>query len=70
MNWNDKAQEIAETILAKIEDGVVSSYTRDDVLNGLREAAMQGIKYECDAWCHGKSEQMQQCCETMMELLK
>ena len=50
MNWNDKAQEIAKAILEKMEDGVLNSYTRDDVLNGLREAALQGIKFECDCW--------------------
>lgn len=50
MSWNEKATEIAETILEKMEDGVVNSYTRDDVLNGLKEAALKGIQYECDCW--------------------
>ncbi len=70
MNWNEKSKEIAEQVLEEIENGVVNSYTRDDVLRGLQKAAMMGLEYECDAWCHGKSEKMQQCCETIIELFK
>lgn len=50
MNWNDKAKEIAVTIIDKMENGVVGSYTRDDVLRGLHEAAIEGMKHECDNW--------------------
>ncbi len=50
MNWNDKAQQIAEELLEKMEDGVVCSYTRDDVLRGLQQAAIKGMAFECDNW--------------------
>ncbi len=50
MSWNEKSKEIAEVILDKMEKGAQNSYTRDDVLNGLREAAMQGMAYECENW--------------------
>lgn len=50
MNWSEKAQEIAEEILDEIEGGVVSSYTRDDVIAGLKKAAIEGMKFECDNW--------------------
>ena len=48
MSWNEKSLEIAKDILEKMENGVLNSYTRADVLNGLKEAAMQGMAYECD----------------------
>lgn len=49
MNWNDKARLIAEELLDKMEDGVCS-YTRDDVLRGLQQAAIKGMVFECDNW--------------------
>lgn len=50
MNWSDKANEIAYEILEEMEDGVVSSYTRDDVIAGLKKAAIEGMKHECNNW--------------------
>ena len=48
MSWTEKSKEIAVEVLDKMEKGAQNSYTRDDVLNGLREAAMQGMVYECN----------------------
>jgi hypothetical protein len=50
MNWNDKASEIAEEILGKMENGVEGSYARCDVLRGLQQAAKSGMAFECDNW--------------------
>lgn len=50
MNWSDKAKEIAKEILDKMENGVVGSYTRDDVLHALQKAAIDGMAFECDNW--------------------
>lgn len=50
MNWSDQAKQIADEILEKMENGVVGSYTRDDVISGLCKAAMQGMAFECDNW--------------------
>ena len=50
MNWTDKANKIAEQILEEMENGVVCSYTRDDVITGLKKAAIEGMKFECDNW--------------------
>lgn len=69
MNWNDKSAEIAIRILDKMENGVLNSYTRDDVLKGLREAALSGMEFECDAWCHGKSEEFRQCCDKIKSII-
>ena len=50
MNWSDKANEIADEILNKMEDCSSGSYTRDDMLRCLQKAAMSGMAYECDNW--------------------
>lgn len=50
MNWSEKAKEIAEELLDKMENGVVGSYTRDGVLNALQKAAIDGMAFECDNW--------------------
>lgn len=50
MNWSEKAQKIAEEILDEMEGGIVSSYTRDDVIAGLKKAAIEGMKFECENW--------------------
>ena len=48
MAWKEKSQEIALEILERIENGVLNSYTRADVLHALEEAAIKGMEYECD----------------------
>ncbi len=49
MNWSEKSKEIADAILKKMENGIISgTLTREEILNGLREAAMQGMAHECD----------------------
>jgi len=50
MNWNEQATQIAEDILDEIEDGIVCSYTRDDVKAGLKKAAYLGMQFECENW--------------------
>lgn len=50
MNWNDQSTKIANDILEKMEDGTVGSYTRDDVIAGLKKAAYMGMQFECDNW--------------------
>lgn len=44
MNWSDKANEIADEILNKME-GI---YTHDEVKRALQSAAFQGMEYEFD----------------------
>lgn len=51
MNWQEKSKEIAVELLDKMEDGVVSSYTRQDVLAYLQKAAYMGMRWECENWC-------------------
>lgn len=49
MNWSEKSKEIADAILKKMENGISgTSFSREEILNGLREAAMQGMAHECD----------------------
>lgn len=50
MNWREKSQKIAVELLDKMEDGIVGSYTRQDVLDYLAKAAYMGMQHECDNW--------------------
>lgn len=50
MNWSEKSKEIAVDLLEKMEDGIVGSYTRQDVLDYLQKAAYIGMRFECDNW--------------------
>lgn len=50
MNWREKSHEIASELLDKMEDGIVGSYTRQDVLDYLAKAAYMGMQWECDNW--------------------
>jgi hypothetical protein len=68
MAWNDKAKQIAEQVYDKMHKE--TSTDKEHLLEMLEKAALTGMEYECDEWCHGKSARMQECCETIMELLK
>ena len=50
MNWTDKANEIADKTINSIEDGLGRNYTKEDVINALRNAALEGMKWECENW--------------------
>ena len=50
MNWQEKSHEIASELLDKMEDGIIGSYTRQDVLDYLAKAAYMGMRWECDNW--------------------
>lgn len=50
MKWEAKAKEIADEVLDEMERGVVGSYTRDDVISGLRNAARLGMEWELENW--------------------
>ena len=51
MNWREKSHEIASELLDKMGDGIVGSYTRQNVLDYLAKAAYMGMQWECDNWC-------------------
>lgn len=49
MAWRDKAVEIAEKIIDKAEKtGRVQLLTRQDMVEMLASAAIDGMAYECD----------------------
>lgn len=51
MNWSDKAMVIADGIIKEMEKTYgVGSYIREDVIEGLKKAAMKGMQFECDNW--------------------
>lgn len=50
MKWEAKAKEIADEVLEEMEGGIVGSYTRDDVISGLRKAARLGMEWELENW--------------------
>lgn len=50
MNWSDKAKVIADEIIKKMKKDDVGGYTRDDVIEGLKKASIEGMKFECNNW--------------------
>ncbi len=50
MNWSEKSKQIAAELLGEMEDGVINPDTRADFLQVLEQAAIKGMKYECDNW--------------------
>lgn len=50
MKWRNKAKEIANELMDKMEHGIVGSYTRSDVYESLQKAALQGMEWELENW--------------------
>ena len=50
MNWKDKSSEIAVAIINKMNCDSNGNYTRQEVLDGLTKAALDGMRHECDCW--------------------
>lgn len=85
MNWNDKAREIAERICTREElekadfaDNIIYDENGRLDLNYIvaalrplvEKAAMEGMKFECDEWCHRKSGLMEKCREMMKQIIR
>ena len=56
MNWSDKANVIADEIIKKMKKDDVGGYTRDEIIEGLKKAAYQGMQFECDNWLMNKTK--------------
>lgn len=56
MNWSEKSKEIADSLIEKMDSGIVGSYTRQDVLDYLQKAAYMGMQHECDCWVLKKTK--------------
>ena len=50
MNWKDKAQQIADEIIRKVEKDCADPNVRNKVLEALRLAATKGMMWECENW--------------------
>lgn len=50
MNWSEKSKQIAVELLEEMEDGVINPPSREDFLQVLEQAAIKGMRYECDNW--------------------
>lgn len=50
MKWKEKSCQIADEIIRKIGQGAPKTYTREEVLEALRQAAMKGMMWECENW--------------------
>lgn len=84
MNWNDKAREIAERICtcdelekADFADNIIydenGRLDLNHIVSAIRplveKAAMEGMKFECDEWCHGKRQMMEKCAEMLKQII-
>lgn len=50
MNWHDKAEEIAQKIAQSASKASGGTITRPELIKRLQEAAIEGMKHECDCW--------------------
>lgn len=50
MKWKNKANEIADALLSKMEASIDGSYSRDAVHNNLQKAALEGMEWELENW--------------------
>lgn len=50
MNWKDKSNQIAVGLIEKMKPDVNGNYTKQEVLDGLTSAALEGMRHECDCW--------------------
>ena len=50
MSWTNKSNEIADAIISKMEVDQNSSFSREQILIALRNAALDGMKHACDCW--------------------
>lgn len=53
MNWNESSELIAKELHDKLdyEELELCSSACEWLPNLLKEAALQGMKFECDCWC-------------------
>ena len=50
MTWYDKSTEIAANLASKRLSCLKGSEHWERIIDALREAALEGIRYECDSW--------------------